>query len=909
MFALPLPIGAQQVDSTGVDKLCLGYELQTPLSGSSYSAVKVGPEILENSPEVDVMKALYGKMAGLNVYQGRGSQPHNHVGLELHGQAPLILVDGYPRDVNLLTSAEIESVTILKDAAAAALYGIRGANGVVLVTTKRGANSKLKVTANYQFGLGTQFRSPEFADAFTYGSHLNKALQQDGLPARYTDGELQVFQSGKSPYAYPNVNWWKESFEDTSTNHQLDLTFSGGSERFHYFTAIDYSHDMAMFGNRHADQRYDTSPTDVRLNVRTNLDIDVTRSTFLKLGLLGRLQEVNGFSNIDYVPIYGTPAAAFPVRTENGIFGGNNVYGKNNPVALLGSGGHMKMIYGTLFADMSLKQELDMLTKGLSATLSIAFDNCGSMYEGSTKEYRYMDMQSQMLSDGTIVTDPIIYGKDSETLEHSQGFLGIYMNTDFQAKVAYDRMFGAHAVTAALIYSQQSYVANGRNKSAKRQSILGTVGYTFNDRYVVNAVINHGGTAYLPKESRYMTYPAVSAAWILSKEKWMQKATFIDLLKVRASYGLSGWDGNLTHELYRQSYGDSNAGFYFFGDNISEYWGQGEGNLPVENLTAERSEKVTVGFDLMAFKNRLSLSVDGFYERRSNVLVSSATSISNVVGIGVGMLNAGIYDYKGLDISLGWKDRKGDFGYGISGNVSLLSSEVINDNQAYQEYDYLYRKGNRVGQRYGLEVLGFFHDQMEVNDSPVQTFSVVRPGDIRYKDQNGDNRIDDKDMVKMFGSSAPSIYYGINLNLSYKRFEMSADFQGMAGQTVSLLDSPLYNPLVNNGNISNTFLEREISWTPENSTNATMPRLTTLENANNYRNNSLWYRDASFLKLRNLQIAYTIPKSFLRLAELKVYVQGTNLFSIDNIGFADPEQLGANYPALRSYWAGMKFSF
>ena len=326
-------------------------------------------------------------------------------------------------------------------------------------------------------------------------------------------------------------------------------------------------------------------------------------------------------------------------------------------------------------------------------------------------------------------------------------------------------------------------------------------------------------------------------------------------------------------------------------------------------LVAEKSEKATFGFDIAAFDNRLNASVEGFYEKRSDVLVSGANSTSGIIGITVGQVNEGIYKYKGLDASLSWNDKIGDFHYGIGASMSYLNSKIVNENQAYQEYDYLYTKGNRIGQMYGLEAIGFFNSQQEINNSPQQTFSNVVPGDVKYKDQNGDNRIDEKDVVKMFGSSVPRFYFGFNLNFSYKRFELSADFQGMTGITVSLLNSPLYSPLVNNGNISNTFLNEEISWTPENKAKATMPRLTTQENLNNYRASSLWYRDGSFLKLRNLLVAYTFPKSQTRFADLKVFVQGTNLFSLDNIHFADPEQLGIAYPSTRSYWAGIKLNF
>ena len=465
-------------------------------------------------------------------------------------------------------------------------------------------------------------------------------------------------------------------------------------------------------------------------------------------------------------------------------------------------------------------------------------------------------------------------------------------------------------LNASLIYDQQSYTANGRNKGAKRQSGILYATYMYNDRYTINGVLNYSGTAFLPEGDHFHLYPAISAAWIASNEKFMKSVEAINLFKLYASYGISGWDGNMQHELYRQSYGSANGGTYYFTNNASEFYGLAEGNLPVENLTIEKSKKVTYGMELNAFKNRLSVYLEGFYERRSNILINGSPSVSNIIGIGVSKLNAGIQDYKGFDASVSWNDKIGkDFNYSIGANASYVNSKIINDGQEYQQYDYLYTKGNRVGQRYGLEAIGFFHDQVEINNSPVQTFSTVRPGDIKYKDQNGDNRIDEQDVVKMFGSSVPRFYFGVNLTASYKNFEISADFQGMTGVTTSLLNSPLYQPLVNNGNISQTFLNNETPWTPENASQATMPRLTTLTNANNYRANSLWYRDGSFIKLRNLYASYTFPKKMIRFADMKVYLQGSNLFSLDNIGFADPEQLGAIYPSTRSYWAGIKFNF
>lgn len=898
------------------DSIHLGYQVTLPKAVSAYSAVGLDADVFLKSPEIDVSKALYGRIAGLNVYQGTGSSAANVSSLSIHGHNPLILVDGFPRNIEDITAAEIESCTVLKDAAASALYGVRGANGVVLITTKRGSEGKLIIGANYQFGINTQFRAPEFADSYTYAKAMNTALRLDGLNEKYNNQELSAFRDGIYPEEYPNVDWWKESMNNTALNHRLTLTFNGGSHRFRYYSVVDYMHDTSFLKSGGSDKRYNASPTDVRLNLRANVDVDITSSTFFKLGIVGKLQETNGSYNVEnntvnfYNVLYKTPSAAFPVRYSDGIYGGNAIYTTGNPVAMLTDTGNLRTTYGKLLTDISLKQNFDILLKGLSAEISLAFDNIGSMFDSSSKEYRYKDLQPSIAEDGTLMITPLISGKDSETLGHGQDFRSLFMRSSLQGKINYVLHQGVHALNSSLIYDQQAYTSNGRNASSKRQSALIAATYTYDNCYTLSGVMNYSGTAYLPEGERFHLYPAVSAAWVVSNEKFFGKIkNYVDYLKVFGSFGISGNDRNMSHELYLQSFGSANAGNYYFTNNASAYYGLAEGDLPVIDLTIEKSKKVTYGFELSALRNRLSLYCEGFFERRSDILVSGSNTVSGIIGINVGQVNEGIQEYKGFDASVTWKDKVKDFSYSIGANISYIDSKIINNNQAFQQYDYLYTKGNRVGQKYGLEVTGIFQNQVEINNSPVQTFSTCRPGDLKYKDQNGDNRIDEQDVVKMYGTNIPRFYFGFNLNAGYKGFELSADFQGLTGYTVNMLDSPLYKPLVNNGNISKTFLENEIPWTPENAVQATVPRLTTEANANNYRANSLWFRDGSFIKLRNLQIAYNVPKRFTHFADIKVYLQGTNLFSLDNIGIADPEQLNAAYPSTRSFWAGLKFKF
>lgn len=892
------------------DTVLVGYGIEVHTATDSRSVTGVDSRAFEYASAIDVTKALYGKIAGLNVRQGSGSSADNYSTLQLHGHAPLVLVDGFPRSMNDLTSMEIESAYVLTDAASSALYGVRGGNGVLMVTTKRGNAGARDIKAQYSFGLSTPFRRPQFADAYTYASAVNQALEGDGLDVRYSPAELEAFRTGIYKYEYPDVDWWKETMNDFGTTHSLKLTFSGGGEKFRYFTSLDFFRDRSMLKENTEDERYDTTPTDTRLSLRTNIDVKLTRTTFLKAGVSAKLQELNGTvygRNNMFTVLYRTPSAAFPVKTADGIYGGSQVYGDNNPVGLLMDKGHVRNMYGVLLANLSLKQELDVITKGLAAEVLVSFDNKGGMRETSSKTYRYMDLSPSIADDGTLITSPKYYAEDSQTLGHGQPFESLAMNTDFQAKISYGRNFGKHHVNAAVIYDMQSTIQNGRNNSHKNQSVLGTAGYSYDARYILNAVVNYSGSSYLPAGDRFHLYPAASAAWVVSNEPFMSDAAWLDMLKIRTSYGLSGWDGSLSHELWRQSYGGGNG--YIFGSNATSVGGGAEGSLPVVGLVPEKSEKMTLGLDFAAFGNRLGLTLDGYGERRSNVLVSGSNSVSGIIGIDVGKVCEGEYLYEGLDATLRWYDTIGDFKYGIGASGSYLNSKVVNENQAYQEYDYLYTVGNRVGQRYGLEAVGFFQSQLDINNSVPQSFSNVRPGDVKYKDQNGDNVIDSKDVVRMSGSTLPRFSFGFSLEFGYKGFEILADFQGICGVTVNLLDSPLYKPLIDNGNISDTFLSNETPWTYETADKATMPRLTTVSNANNYRESSLWYRDGSFLKLRNLVVSYTFLKSMLKFADMKIFLQGNNLFSLDNIGFADPELLQCAYPSVRTFTAGLKFNF
>ena len=867
-----------------------------------------GSALFEKSPEVDIANALYGQFSGLLVRNGSSVYDSNQsklkLALRLHGHSPLVLVDGFPRSLDDINGEEIESVTVLKDAAASAIYGVKGGNGVISITTKRGKDAKLQVTARYQYGFQTMFRAPEFADAYTYGFLVNEARTLDGLPVKYNDAELFALYSGQYPYAYPNVDWWNEIYRDHGDNHQAEFTFQGGNRNFRYFAAVDYLKEDFLYRKATADDRYNANHYDNRLGIRANVDVNITKSTLMKIGVKARLAEFNrgNYSGRIEKTLYTLPSAAFPVKQADGAYGGTSLYGAVNPVAQMQELGQKQYSQTKVLADVLLRQDLGMLVPGLSADVNVAFDYIGRLSEDATKEFRYSELVSTVAAEGDrsyILSEQKYYGTDSKTVTFSHWFSNLEMRFEGQGRLNWERDFDAHHVEAHAAYRQRSWILSGQNNSSKTQEILGSVSYNWKKRFFADVVVNYSGSAYMPKGKRFHWYPAVSlAAVVLDGDPF---------LKVYGSAGLSGSDGDLEHELWRQNYVSGNS-YYFGANGGTGFSGRTEGPMAAVTLAPELSKKATAGIDLGFFGKRLMINVEGFLEDRRNILIDPS-NISGVIGVDVSEQSIGEEKFKGFDLNVAWNNRHGDFEYGLYANGGWLFTKVIDDGQAYQMYDYLYRKGNPVGQRYGLEVIGIFQNQVEINNSPQQTFGTVRPGDLKYRDQNGDGVIDRQDRVKMFGSSTPLLQFGFGLHAGYKGFKVYADFQGVTGVTVSLLDSPLYQPLVSNGTVSQTFLSREITWAPGREQYATMPRLTTQENPNNYQANSLWYRDGSFIKLRNVGISYTIPKKALKVCDATVSLTGTNLFSLDNIGFADPEQLGAYYPSTRVFWAGIKFNF
>ncbi len=902
-----MALGSSSALAQSADTLSLSQSVES----RAYSSFSQDETIFERAPQIDVAKTLYGALPGVFVQGVNATSASNNAIVTIHGKSPLVLIDGFERDITELYNQEIAKITVLKDAASLAIYGTQGANGVILIETKRGTNDRLKVSANYQFGITTPFRAPEFADAYTYATAYNEALDGDNLSSmKYSDKELAALQSGTLTQ-YSSVDWLDEVYNELGYNHRVNFTFQGGSEQFRYFTMIDYMNDTSLYKNSSDNHNYSTNPLDTRLGIRGNIDVDLTATTKLEFGVMGRISESNLSASASEASsaAFNTPSAAFPVMMEDGTYASADGYGANNPTALLNSTGISNYTYTTLIANLKIAQELDVITKGLSASVGASFDYSGSMYDNITDTYRYGYYNSSILDDGTLTTAPVYYGEDASVLTYDSDFNSLAVRSELTGGFNYNRDFDVHTLSAALLYRHNSLILDGQNTSVKRQSMISKLSYDYRDRYYIDIAASYAGTSYLAPGNRFNLYPAVNVGWEASNEEFLKHNSIINSLKLFTSYGLSAIDSDLTYGLYNQYYSNTNASSYLFTTSYTEYYGQAEDDLASENLKPEESLRFTAGFDMAMLDNRLSLYAEYFNDQRRNVLITMGT-VSSVVGITLNQQSTGATNYSGVDFGLAWRETKRNWGYGIQFTGSYYTSEIVDNGQGYQKYDYLYQSGNKVNQQYGLEAIGFFNSQTEIDNSPTQTFGDVTVGDIKYADQNGDDVIDSNDVVKMYDSSNPSMTFGLNLDFSYKSWEISAYFQGVTGVTKSLLNTGLYDPLVNYGNISTALLDNEVYWSAETAQTATIPRLTTLSNANNYQASSLWLRDFSYVKLRNITLSYTIPGKVLNMSAAKLYVQATDLFSIDNIGFTDPEAISSEYYlSTRAFWAGVKFNF
>ena len=904
------------------EKVNYGFGLQQTNAESTGAVSTVYAENIDKSSAFSIGNSLYGNVLGLTTMQSTGvvweQMPSMYIrGLKtLNGNNGILLVvDGLERDNNwqalkYITPEEVESVSVLRDAAALALYGYRGVNGVVNIVTKRGKYDTREINFSYDHAFNYMTRKPELADAYTYASALNEALTNDGKQVRYSQNELNAFKNGTSPYLYPNVNWWEEVFRDRGASDIATLSFRGGSTKMRYYTMMNLQNNRGFIKNFDTNADYSTQEKYSKANFRTNLDIDLSPKTKMQANIMGILNEFSrpGMGSDNLISkLYQLPSAAFPIRTESGLWGGNTTWGENwNPVALTEGRAYSKGHTRGLYADMSLRQDLSSLTKGLGASVRIGYDNLASYWENHTKGYKYGMASVASWENGLpIAGEEITGGKDTEMSGDSK-LDWQYRAFNFQMNVDWQRQFGVHSLYSMLLYTYKYDNAKGINNTFYRQNAGWYTHYGFKNRYFADFTLMASASNLLAPDHRWNVSPTVGLAWLISNEKFMQSQNVVDFLKLRASFGMLNTDNIPGNGYWNETVGGGNG--YPINNNFGGDGGWHEGRLASVNGTTEKAYKYNAGVDATLFKG-LTLTVDGFYERRSDIWVSSDGQNSAVLGASGSYVNAGIVDSWGTEIGANYYKKMGNVELNLGGTFTYNRSKIIEMLEEPAAYDYTRSTGNPVGQIFGLQAIGYFVDQADIDNSLPQQFGPVKAGDIKYKDMNGDKVINSDDRVAMgYNSTCPEIYYSFSLGLEWKGLGFSAQFQGVGNYT-AILSGTYYHPLVDNTTISNYVYRNR--WTPE-PPNARFPRLTTETVDNNLQTSSLWLADRSFLKLRNCEVYYKLPSSWLNrfwVKNAKVYVRGVDLLCFDSIDQLDPEAMNNSYPATRSIHVGLSVGF
>lgn len=965
-----------------------GSQKKATLTGAVAS---VNVKELSQSPSANITNALAGRMPGLTVTQFGGGEPGKDVasfavrGLSSYNggaQSPIIIVDGVERSLSSLDPNEIETFSILKDASATAVYGIRGANGVIIVTTKKGtAQSKPSVEFKAQAGIATPVSFPDYLGSADYARLYNQALKNDnpgwendpGVQSRlFSDEMISNWERAKGDntdgLGY-NIDMFDFAFRP-ALQQNYTLSLRGGGDRIRYFAMIGYFNQDGNYRYSELNDGYSTNGGYNRYNLRTNLDIDITDNFYVSVNIGGQITDTNesggGSGNIIFTanttpPIYpvvlernGHPANEnYYMDHPNGLLFGNNQYTKNilGEIAYMGYKTTHKINFQGNFV---IGHKLDFITKGLKVEGMFSYDvEEGHMIDRSmdrevANNESYGGYATFYPTGGLgIYSDPeqVRYSGaytpaiDKFTVDKTKknAYTAFSANSRMymQAKLDYQRSFGNHNVSGMLMMNRSQ--RNIGNEVAYRyQGFAARATYDYANKYLFEANVGINGSENFSKAHRYGVFPSFSIGWIPTEESFMQGAkSWLDHLKFRGSVGWVGNDQGIGRFLYVQYYDGTNGSNWALGPNYNQGMGGGltEGNLANPDLTWERGIKYNAGIDMRLLNNRLSLSVDAFYERRWDIITNTGGSdvvgIPDVLGKTSSYVNAGTVINRGVDLELGWNDRIGrNFSYYVRFNAGFARNKILEMMEIEREVPWMRRTGCRVGEHFVYEVDHFVADQAEadrlnaMNDGfGYQPWGKLGPGDVVYKDLNNDGKIDDQHDLKPMGNpKIPELQFGLPMGFSYKGWDLSLLFQGAALSSLQLsgpavFDFPVMGAQGNNmGKVKGMHLD---SWTPENP-DAKYPALHLNSHPNNKNaSSSLFLYDSSYIRLKNIEIGYSLPQKWIQKAHLqqvRFYVQGMNLLTLDKLGDVnmDPETGdgdGSWYPIQKVYNFGVNVTF
>ncbi|WP_294081949.1 SusC/RagA family TonB-linked outer membrane protein [Proteiniphilum sp. UBA5384] len=888
------------------DKLPLGYNRTIPKWMVTSAASTLSFDDFDNSFGTNLGNKLSGKLAGLTVLQknyepGLDSPELLSRGLGTFygaGNNILVVVDGFQSFYEQLVPEEIASITLLKDAASTTMYGMKGANGVLLITTKRGKNGPLKVNFSMQQGFSKPNRLPDFLGAYDHARLYNEALFNDGQPIRYSDTDLEAYRGGSDPFFYPDVDWHKTLLRSWVPVSKYNLTLSGGQNSTNYFVLLSVINNAGLYEKTDKKSDFSSNSTFTQYNVRANVDIDITKrlSASTKLGFtVADKKNPADYSTDALFSLMSTiPPNAFPVYNPNKTYGGSARF--SNPWGDIIESGYFTTNQRTAQVSLMLTHQLDMITRGLSVSAAVSFNNSFMGYSAKSRTYERFSVSRG--SDNRL--NYTKFGEET-ALTASEDEFNQWRNHTVQTFLQYNSSFSGNIIDATLGFDSDSYTQQFDQTDFKQLGVNGRATYTHQQKYIGELTFGYYGSNAFKKNKRFGLFPGVSLGWVVSNEEFLKDIRYLDFLKLRTSYGISGI--NLLGDqrfMYDQYY--SSQGPYIFGNTTVQ--GYADSYLANPDLTWEKKREINIGIDALLWDN-FDFSMDVFNQLRYDIMSVPNSEIPLYAGIVYPYWNIGEVKNRGFEAQLGYKKALSD-DLTLSANFNLwyAKSEVTSIPEIIKEDGYQLQKGKPVYQPFLLEAIGFFRDDEDIRDSPLQTFGPVQPGDIKYKDQNNDGVIDDRDYYPVGYTNIPQLSAGITLGVVYKNVFMNMFIQGVTNRSVIL--PSYFHAFQDEGKAPSMALGR---WTEKTRDTATYPRLSSYNNQNNHQvSSSFWQRDGSFIKLRNIELGYNIPGSMMRkigLTSGNLFVNGTNIFTWDRVDIADPEVL-SGYPAMRTFSVGVK---
>lgn len=902
----------------------VGYGTQRKTSTTAAVSTVKGDE-LKAAPVANINNSIAGRVSGVLAFQASGEPGRDASTIRVRGlgttgsqNGALTIVDGIPRPFSQLNPNEIESITVLKDAAAVAPYGLAGANGVILVTTKRGKAGKISLSYSGWTGIQRPTRYPDYLNAYEFASLLNTANQNAGLSPTYTEEQLQKYRDGSDPDHYPDHDWVREviNFNAPMTNH--DLTLTGGSEKIRYFSSIRYLYQEGAVRTINFS----------RVNLSTNVDVNATPTTTVSLDVKGALETTKNPGSTTGTGIFTSVTKNPPLLTNQLSF--QNGLPGNELLPAIYESGYNNTNSNMLFTQLAVEQQLPFVP-GLALKAVAAYDLNYSFNKAWQVPFTYYALNAQ---------DQFVPTKGGVGAPQLSQAFSQSPRTTLQGYLTYTNTFGKHAINMLGVLEQRNGQSNqfsasrlnysvyldelsvgstnkvnydnaGSSSASKQVGFVGRASYNFAEKYLVELAGRYDGHYYFAPGKRFAFFPAASIGWRLSEEAFFKdRVRWVNNLKVRTSYGKSG---NLAGSAfqYLSTYGLANS-YVFGGTQFYQTQGVFERNEANPAITWETANKFDVGFEASLWNGRLNLEADYFNEMRSNMLVSPSQTVPVEYGIGISQVNAGEMINRGVDLSLNTRQTLGkelrldatfNFTYAANKLVQTFENASTFNNPNRRRTDRAYNS------RFGYRAIGYFQSEEEIKAAATQ-FGALKPGDIKYEDINNDGKIDSQDEVFIGKPLEPQMILGLTTNLSWRGFDLNLLWQGAASSTI-LLENEAQLPFFNGAKV---FREQLDYWTPENP-NAGYPRITPSPTTNNSQVSSFWVRDGSYLRLKTLDFGYSLPSSILgrlKAQTVRIYVSGQNLLTFSKVPFLDPE-LASNraryYFQQKVYTAGLTIGF